>query len=249
MQHLSQTSTSANLSDRKTSSKPKPDRLVPQDQKNKVHKTLPANKPTQMRAPVQDQFRRRLKALAEDPEMQPPVITPQRWKDDHDIDNDKDKVSVKLWDWLKFSVIEGWHLLKERQEMINDWKARDSLSAMEAKLLKKFEELQPKTAEEVWLSVQRGKSKIEEDIKRWNDSPMPLTEKAQHSLDRLNRNMNHARSAEAHLYTAYKSTIEPLVEAERLAKRRDEEEMDRMVKDAYQEILAAETQASKKRRS
>lgn len=246
LQQLSQTSKPANLPDPKATNKPMPDRLAPQNQKNKVHKTLPANKPTQMRAPVQNQFRRDLKALAEDPEMQPPVASPQRGEDEHDIDNTKKKANVELWDWHRFSMIEGWQLLKERQQMINNWKASDSLSAMDAKLLKKFEELQPNTAQQVWLTVRKGRRKMEADIKRWSDSPKPLTEQDQHSLDRLNGNIDRARSVEAHLYTAYKSIIEPPVEAE---KRRDEEEMDRMVKDAYQAILAAEAQATKNKSS
>ena len=244
LQQLSQTSKSANLPDPKATNKPKPDRLAPQNQKNKVHKALPANKPTQIRAFFPDQFRQRFKALAKDPEMQPPVATPQRWEDGHDVDNEKSKGGVELWDWHRFSVIEGWQLLKERQQMIDDWKASDSLSAMNAKLLKKFEELQINTARQVWLPVHKGRRKIEANIKRWNDSPMPLTEQAQQSLDRLNRNLDRARSAELELYTAYKSIIGPLVEAEKLAKRRDEEEMDRMVKDAYQAILAAEAQST-----
>ena len=244
LQQLSQTGKSANLPAAKATNKPKPDRLAPQNQGNKVHKALPADKPTQMRAPVRNQFRWAFKALVEDPEMQPLVASPQRWEDKHDIDNEKNKGGVELWDWLRFSVLEGWHLLKERQQMINDWKASDSLSALDAKLLKKFEELQPNTARQVWLSVQQGRRKIEKDIKRWNDSPKPLTEQGQHSLDRLDRKLDHARSAETQLYTAFKSTIGPLVEAEKLAKRRDEEEMDRMVKDAYQAILAAEAQST-----
>ncbi|MDI1485676.1 MAG: hypothetical protein OHK93_003865 [Ramalina farinacea] len=244
LQQLSQTSKSANLPDPKATNKPKPNRLAPQNQENKVHKTLPANKPTQIKAFLPDQFRRGLKALGEDPAIQPPTASPQLWQNKHDIDNEKSKANVELWDWHRFSVIEGWQLLKERQQMINNWKASDSLSAMNAKLLKKFEELQINTARQVWLPVHKGRCKIEADIKRWNDSPMPLTEQAQHSLDRLNGNLDRARSAELELYTTYKSIIGPLVEAEKLAKRRDEEEMDRMVKDAYQAILAAEAQST-----
>ena len=162
----------------------------------------------------------------------------------HDIDSERKKPSVELWDWHRFTRTEGWRLLNERQQMIDEWKARETLSAMDAKLLKKFEELQPITARQVWVSVQQGRRKIEAQIKRWNDSPRPLTELAQRFLDRLDVNMDRARSAEAHLYTTYKSIIGPLFEAEKLAKRRDQEEMNRMIEDAYQAILAAEAKST-----
>lgn len=247
LQQLRQGNRSANLSDPKSSIKIKPDPLAPKNQDNKVHKPLPTKKPVPRIDPLEVQLRHGYRGLAEIPKILPQGVLSQRWEDKHKSDKEKTKGNIDFWTWPRFNLNDGFCLLTERQQKINEWKASGLLSAFNAALPRMFERRQPQTARQVWLAVQEERRWIEADIKLWNDGPMPLTCEDQHERDRLNEQMDRVEMAERYVYGVYKEIIAPLVESERLAKekeQRDKVEMDRLVEDAYQSILSTETQTT-----